>query len=167
MEILHTKNTNKENHTTEVIGIHANSIVQKNIAKPREVNMRMDALCMDQEIAKSVFGEEIYNKIKDTLKVTKPTLNTKESKNIETLPEFQEFLKNYTLEKNRVQTYTQQEKNLHDKKDILENMDMPEEIVKIKNSIQITKAVIRETIDEKQEKIEGNRKTYTDILKKS
>lgn len=39
---------------SEVLGIHAKAILNKNIADAREINKRMDALCMDENIAKGI-----------------------------------------------------------------------------------------------------------------
>jgi len=54
MERPKNKPTETVQKKEEVIGMHANAIINRNIVDPREVNKRMDALCMDEQIGKIV-----------------------------------------------------------------------------------------------------------------
>ena len=163
-DIMYQKTPEKQAKT---VWIHANAIADRNIANKNEINKRMDALCLDQEICKKVFGEEIYEEVKDKLCISKEILDLKNNEKIKSLPEFQEFLRKYVLKKEQQQ---EKEKNIQEiecKKTLLATMDIPENIQTKKDRIDRVKKTLREVIDEKQEKNLWARATFLDILKKN
>lgn len=151
----------------EIIGIHANAILDKNIANEREIQKRMDAVYMDPDIAKTVLWEEIYQEMKTQLQLRKTFLNPQNKEEISILPEFQTFLKQYIREQEKIQQNEIQTKELANKKHTLENMDLPENIEAERTYLKTVKNIFREFIDEKQEKNEWQRRIWGDIIKKS
>lgn len=152
---------------SEVLGIHAKAILNKNIADAREINKRMDALCMDEEIAKGILWEEIYKEVKSKLEVKKPFFNPENKEELLILPEFQEFFKKYVLYQEKQQQLESQEKELANKNAVMTEIDLPQDIQKAKEKINELKKTIREIIDEKQEKNEWAWKTAMAFIKKS
>lgn len=152
---------------SEIIWIHANAIIGKNIADFNEVNKWMDALCMSEEITKTVLWEEIYKAIKPQLQITKEFLDPNDKEKIKTLPEFQNFLQQYTHDKEKKQIYDAQKNEIDYKKAALENISIPDDIQKTKEKIDNIKKIIREIISEKEEKNEWSRKTFESFIKNS
>jgi hypothetical protein len=54
MEVIRNTVSNTPVKKQEVIGEHANKIVTLGISSEREVNKRMDALCMKEDFAKGI-----------------------------------------------------------------------------------------------------------------
>jgi hypothetical protein len=70
------------------------------------------------------------------------------------LPEFQNFLQQYTHDKEKKQIYDAQKNEIDYKKAALENISIPDDIQKTKEKIDNIKKIIREIISEKEEKNE-------------
>jgi len=154
------------NKKDEVIGIHANAIVDKNIASPREINKRMDALCMDEEIGKGILWESLYKEIKPKLQATKEVLDMEDDNKIKKLSEFRIFLQNYVTEKRRISTIDIMVDKKATKEKIKE-MPLPEELQKEKDELNSIEKAIRKTITESEEKSRWGHTPFGNIVKKS
>lgn len=123
------ENTRKKQ---EIVGIHANTMADKNIATTDDLNKWIDALCIDENITKRIFWNEIYQEVKPQLQSTKQFLDTNNHKEIIELPEFKTFLERYSWEQTKKQ---QKEITNQTAESIEENFNktsMPEDIKKAK-----------------------------------
>lgn len=150
-----------------LVGAHANAINTRNISDIREINKWMDALCLDPTIAKKVLWEDIYEEMKPKLQISKPFLNIEDKETILALPEFQSFLKTYTIEQEKKANTVVQNNEIEAKKALLSQMDIAPELSSAKERIETIKAILREIITEKEEKNEWTFKTFGDFIKKS
>lgn len=121
----------------EVVGIHANAILQKNIADAHDLNKRMDALCMDEFLAKKALGEEIYEEMKPQLGSTKKFLDTNNKKAIQDLPEFKMFLETYSRDEIKKQQKKITSQTAENIKDEFTTKAIPEDIKKTKEEENI------------------------------
>jgi hypothetical protein len=121
----------------EVVGIHANAILQKNIADAHDLNKRMDALCMDEFLAKKALGEEIYEEMKPQLGSTKKFLDTNDKKAIQDLPEFKMFLETYSRDEIKKQQKKITSQTAENIKDEFITKAIPEDIKKAKEEENI------------------------------
>lgn len=161
-KLQNTVNTQKEQ---EIVWAHAKQIVEMGIANNREVNKWMDALCMDEEICKKILWEDVYIFSKDSLAIKKPFLDISNDKEILSLPEFQSFLEQYTLNKQKQKEALLREEEIDKRKWLLKNIDLPESIKEEKNYLDDIKMTIRDILSEKDEKMLGMNKTFLDVSK--
>ncbi|AHB40948.1 hypothetical protein P148_SR1C00001G0138 [candidate division SR1 bacterium RAAC1_SR1_1] len=166
MENRENNRQNVPQKEIEIVGAHAKEIIERKIVDNREVNKWMDALCMDEEICKKILGEYVYLECKDSLNVSKEILDCTNDQAVLVLPEFQEFLKKYTIDKQKQKELLLREEEINKKKGQLKNMDLPESIKEEKSYLDSVKTTIREILSEKDEKMLGMSKTFLDVAKK-
>ena len=137
MEELQNKVQENTSKKKDIQGIHANAILKRNVANIHDIEKRIDAICMDEKIAKKVLWEEIYQAMKPQLQIDKKFLDTKDKKEILELPEFKEFFEKYRekqveKEKNRIKN-----KTIENIQDELGKKAAPEDIKLAKNQESI------------------------------
>ena len=54
MEELYNKVQENTSKKKDIQGIHANAILKRNVANIHDIEKRIDAICMDEKIAKKV-----------------------------------------------------------------------------------------------------------------
>lgn len=141
MEKLRNSIENNIQRKQEVVGIHANAILQKNIADAHTLNKWMDALCMDETIARKALWEEIYEEMKPQLNISKQFLDTENKKEIRALPEFQIFLEEYKKEEIKREQKRINQQTTESIKNVFDKRAEPEDIKKAKEQEAIFNGV--------------------------